>query len=131
MQIKSVLSHEELNRFVQNWASSLNLPFEVTPNIRIARYDEFIVAETISSRIRLGFFRPDNGLIRTTGDTRYYPIINFINDLNYFGYDGSWSCNQANTSIKPNKDSDIFEYTEWDLRQMVINSFNYIQFGRY
>lgn len=131
MQIKSVLSHEELNRFFQNWGSSLKLPFEVTPNIQIARYDDFIVAETISGRIRLGFFKPDNGLIRTTGSNQYYPIINFINDLNYSEYDGSWICNPANISIKPDMDSDIFEYTEWDLRQMVINSFNYIQFGRY
>lgn len=131
MQIKSVLSHEELNRFVQNWTAPLKLPFEVTPNIRIARYDEFIVVETISSRTRLGFFRPDSGLIHTTEGTRYYPIINFINELNYCGYDGSWACNQANISIKPDNESDIFEYTEWNLRQMVINSFNYIQFGRY
>lgn len=131
MQIRSVLSHEELNRFFRNWAAPLKLPFEVTPNIQIVRYDDFIVVETISSRIRLGFFKPDCGLIRSTGHIQYYPIINFINELNYSGYDGSWICNQANISIKPDMDSDIFEYTEWDLRRMVINSFNYIQFGRY
>lgn len=131
MQIKSVLSHEELNRFFQNWAAPLKLPFEVTPNIQIARYEDSIVAETISSGIQLGFFEPDCGLIRTTGYTQYWPIINFINVLNYSAYDGSRKCNPANISIKPDMDSDIFEYTEWDLKRMVINSFNYIQFGRY
>lgn len=131
MQIRSVLSHEELNRFFQNWAAPLKLPLEVTPNIRIARYEDSIVAETISSRIRLGFFRPDCGIIRTTGYTQYYPIINFIDELNYFGNDGCWRSNRANISIKPDMDSDIFEYTELDLKQMVINSFKYIQFGRY
>lgn len=131
MQIRSILSHEELNLFFQNWAAPLKLPFEVTPNIRIAKYDNFIVAETILGRIRLGFFKPDCGLIRTTGYIQYYPIINFINELNYSGYNSSWICNPANISIKPDMDSVIFEYTEWDLRRMVINSFNYIQFGRY
>lgn len=131
MQIKSVLSHEELNRFFQSWAAPLKLPFEVTPNIQIARYDDFIVVETISNKVRLGFFKPDCGLIRTTGDTQYYPIINFINELNYSAYDGSWRSNHANISIKPDMESYIFEYTEWDLKRMVINSFNYIQFGRY
>ena len=131
MQIKSVLSHEELKQFFQNWATSLKLPFEVTPNIRIARYDDSVVAETISSGIRLGFFKLDCGIIRTTGHTQYYPIINFINNLNYSTHDRGWRCNRANISIKPDMDSDIFEYTEWDLKRMVINSFNYIQFGRY
>lgn len=131
MQIRSVLSHEELNRFFQNWAAPLKLPLEVTPNIRIARYEDSIVAETIANGVRLGFFKPDCGIIRNIGYAQYYPIINFINELNYSAYDGSWRCNPANISIKPDMDSDIFEYTEWDLKQMVINSFKYIQFGRY
>ena len=131
MQIKSVLSHEELNRFFQNWAAPLKFPFEVTPNIRIARYEDSIVAETISNQTQLGFFKPDCGIIHTTGLAAYYPIIKFINMLNYSAYDGSHRCNHANIFINPDMDSDVFEYTEWDLKRMVINSFNYIQFGRY
>lgn len=135
-EFNNKMDSKELSEFKRTWTDNIfgpNLQIKLSENILICKprkifgdIDSYHYSINVygHNMIKLGEFHVDHGCL---GESNYYPIIRFYNELNYTSIgSGGYNCGQPNNYSIESRTDKLIVTTE-KLLEVVRESFAYIK----